>query len=78
MVDKTTKKKPKTVTFYNKTKSGVDITDQMARQNTVTAVVAGSCLLQYFGPCFYQRLWVVQEENWRCYLEKKFNISARH
>ena len=37
MVDKTTKKKPKTVTFYNKTKSGVDITDQMTRQYTVKA-----------------------------------------
>ena len=37
MVDTTTKKKPETVTFYNKTKCGVDIADQMARQYTVKA-----------------------------------------
>ena len=29
------KKKPETVTFYNKTKCGVDIADQMAQQYTV-------------------------------------------
>ena len=37
MVDTITKKKPETVTFYNKTKCGVDIADQMARQYTVKA-----------------------------------------
>ena len=37
MVDTTTKKKPETVTFYNKTKCGVNIADQMARQYTVKA-----------------------------------------
>ena len=37
MVDTTTKKKPETVSFYNKTKCGVDIADQMARQYTVKA-----------------------------------------
>ena len=37
MVDTTTKKKPETVTFYNKTKCSVDIADQMARQYTVKA-----------------------------------------
>ena len=37
MVDRTTKKKPETVTFYNKTKCDVDIADQMARQYTVKA-----------------------------------------
>ena len=37
MVDKTTKKKQEAVTFYNKTKSGVDIADQMTRQYTVKA-----------------------------------------
>ena len=37
MVDTTTKKKPETVTFYNKTKCGVDIADQMARQYPVKA-----------------------------------------
>ena len=37
MVDTTTKKKPETVTFYNETKCGVDIADQMARQYTVKA-----------------------------------------
>ena len=31
MVDITAKKKPEADTFYNKTKSGVDIADQMAR-----------------------------------------------
>ena len=31
MVDTTTKKKPEAVAFYNKTKSGVDVADQMAR-----------------------------------------------
>ena len=31
MDDTTTKKKPETVTFYNKTKCGLDIADQMAR-----------------------------------------------
>ena len=37
MVHTTTKKKPETVTFYDKTKCGVDIADQMARQYTVKA-----------------------------------------
>ena len=37
MVDLTTKKKPEIVTFYNKTKCGVDIADQMARQYMVKA-----------------------------------------
>ena len=37
MVDKTTKKKQESVTFYNKTKSGVDIADQMTQQYTVKA-----------------------------------------
>ena len=37
MVDTTIKKKPETVTFYKKTKCGVDIVDQMARQCTVKA-----------------------------------------
>ena len=37
MVDTTTKKKPETVTFYNKTKCGVNIADQVARQYTVRA-----------------------------------------
>ena len=37
MVDTTTKKKPETVTFYNKTKCGVDIADQMTRQYTMKA-----------------------------------------
>ena len=37
MIDTTTKKRPETVTFYNKTKCGVDIADQMARQHTVKA-----------------------------------------
>ena len=37
MVDTTTKKKPETVTFYNKTKCSVDIADQMAQQYTVKA-----------------------------------------
>ena len=31
MVDTKTKKKPETVTFYNKTKCGVDIADQISR-----------------------------------------------
>ena len=43
MVD-TTKQKPETVTFYNKTKCVVDIADQMTRQYTVKAV-AGGCFL---------------------------------
>ena len=34
MADKTTKKKPETVTFYNKTKCGFDIADQTKRQYT--------------------------------------------
>ena len=37
MVNTTTKKKQEAVTFYNKTKCGVDIADQMARQHTVKA-----------------------------------------
>ena len=37
MVDTTTKKKPEAVIFYNKTKSGIGIADQMARQYTVKA-----------------------------------------
>ena len=37
MVDTTTTKKTETVTFYNKTKCGVDITDQMTGQYTVKA-----------------------------------------
>ena len=37
VVDTTTKKKSEAVTFYNKTKSGVDIADQMARSYTVKA-----------------------------------------
>ena len=37
MVHTTTKKKPEAVTFYNKTKCGVDIVDQMTRQYTVKA-----------------------------------------
>ena len=36
-VEITTKKKPEIVTFHNKTKCGVDIADQMARQYTVKA-----------------------------------------
>ena len=31
------KKKPEAVVFYNKTKCGVDVADQMARQNSVKA-----------------------------------------
>ena len=34
---KNPKKKPETVVFYNKIKSGVDITDQMARKYSVKA-----------------------------------------
>ena len=37
MVDTTTKKKPETVTFYHKTKCGIDIADQMTRQYPVKA-----------------------------------------
>ena len=37
MVDTTTKKKLETDTFYNKTKCGMNIADQMARQYTVKA-----------------------------------------
>ena len=37
MVDTTTKKKPEAVTFYNRTKCGVGIADQMARQHMVKA-----------------------------------------
>ena len=67
MVNTTTKKKPETVTFYNKTKCGVDIADQMTRQYTVKAGIRRWPVAQYFGPCLYQRLCVVhvQEENWR-------------
>ncbi|XP_050453253.1 piggyBac transposable element-derived protein 4-like [Cataglyphis hispanica] len=34
-IDKTAKKLPETVSFYNRTKFGVDVTDQMARKYTV-------------------------------------------
>ncbi|XP_035739246.1 piggyBac transposable element-derived protein 4-like [Vespa mandarinia] len=34
-IDKTVKKLPETVSFYNRTKFGVDVTDQMARKYTV-------------------------------------------
>ena len=37
MIDKTTKKKPEAVTFYNETKCGVDIAEQMIRQYMVKA-----------------------------------------
>ena len=36
-IDSTEKKKPETIKFYNKTKCGVDVTDQMARQYSVKA-----------------------------------------
>ena len=32
-----TKKKPETVLFYNKTKAGVDVVDQMTRKYSVKA-----------------------------------------
>ena len=41
MVDRQ-KKKPEAVTFYNKTKCGVDIADQMARQYTIKTSAGGS------------------------------------
>ena len=37
MVDTTTKKKPETFAFYNKSKCGVDVAGQVARQYTVKA-----------------------------------------
>ena len=77
MVNTTTKKKPETVTFYKKTKCGVNIADHMTTthgKGRYTAVV-GSCLLQYFGPCSYQRLRVVQKENWRSILRRNFTFQ---
>ena len=34
-LDESEKKKPQTVEFYNQTKCGVDVANQMARQNSV-------------------------------------------
>ena len=52
----------------------------MTRRYTVKThtAVADSCFLQYFESCLYQHLYVVQDENWRCYLEKKFYISRKN
>ena len=36
-IDSTEKNKPETIKFYNKTKCGVDVADQMARQYSVKA-----------------------------------------
>ena len=47
MVDTTTKKKPEAVTFYYKTKSGVGIADQIARQYMVKASTGGGRWLSF-------------------------------
>lgn len=51
-IDKTKKRLPETVSFYNNTKFGVDVTDQMARKYSVKSrfqKVATSSYFQYLG-----------------------------
>ena len=45
--DSSEKQKPETIEFYNKTKYGVDVADQMARQYSVKRAHADRQLLSF-------------------------------
>ena len=42
-IDSTEKKKPETIEFYNKTKCGVDVAGEMARQHSVKVNSQSQC-----------------------------------
>ena len=46
--DNNPKKKPETILFYNKIKTGVDVIDQMARKYSVKAAASRKCPIHVF------------------------------
>ena len=76
-IDSTEKKKLETIIFYNKTKWGVDVVDQMARQYSVKG---GTCrwpvvaFLQHVGLDVCQCLCIMCRENRKRNFKRKFVV----
>lgn len=74
-IDKTAKKLPETVSFYNRTKFGVDVTDQMARKYTVKSGSRRWPLQVFFNILDLAGIncWILY--NRRKYLTKRLSVS---
>ena len=81
MVDKTTKKKPETVTFYNKTKCDIDIADQMTQQYSVkvgTRLWPVAVFYNILDLACINAYMSYKKKTGDAISSKKFYVSARH